>query len=132
MGEAKQEKLEKNAKKAAKTVEKDDKLKRPAPAYFLFSNDKREEIQKSLGTKDFGAVARKTNELWKGMSDAAKKPWVEKAKAQKDAYDKYVASAEGAVALAAYKEQVKEAKDGVKGKRAAIEGEGSPEKRAKS
>merc|ERR1719201_821941 len=117
--DAKQEKLEKNAKKAAKAVEKDEKLKKPTSAYFLFTNDKREEVQKSLGTKDFGAVTKKIVELWKGMSDAAKKPWEDKAKAQKDAYDKYIASPEGAAALAAYKEQVKEAKDGVKGKRAA-------------
>jgi len=130
--EAKQEKLEKNAKKAAKAVEKDDKLKKPSSAYFLFTNDKREEVMKSLGSKDFGAVARKISEMWKGMSDAAKKPWEDKAKAQKDAYDKYIASPEGAAALAAYKEQVKEAKDGVKGKRAAADEEEPEKKRAKS
>jgi len=129
--EAKQEKLEKNAKKAAKAVEKDEKLKKPASAYFLFTNDKREEVQKSLGTKDFSAVTKKIVELWKGMSDLAKKPWEDKAKAQKEAYDKYVASPEGAAALAAYKEQVKEAKDGVKGKRAA-DAEEPEKKRAKS
>merc|ERR1711975_197848 len=120
MGEAK---LEKNAKKAAKAVEKDDRLKKPASAYFIFANEKRAEIQKQLGTTEFGAVTKKTTEMWKGLTDAARKPWDEKAKAQKDAYDKYITSPEGAAALKAYKDQVKEAKESVKGKHAGDEDE---------
>merc|ERR1711871_355736 len=121
--EKKEAKLEKNAKKAAKAVEKDERLKKPASAYFIFTNEKRAEVQKQLGTTDFGAVTKKISEMWKGLSDAARKPWDEKAKAQKDAYDKYVASPEGAAALKAYKDQVKEAKDSVKGKHAGDEDE---------
>merc|ERR1711896_12717 len=98
-------------------------LKKPASAYFIFANEKRAEVQKQLGTTDFGAVTKKTTEMWKSLSDAARKPWDDKAKAQKDAYDKFVASAEGAAALKAYKEQVKEAKDNIKGKHAADEEE---------
>merc|ERR1712054_542197 len=128
MGEAK---LEKNAKKAAKAVEKDEKLKKPASAYFIFANEKRAEIQKQLGTTDFGAVTKKTTEMWKGLSDATRKPWEDKAKARKDAYDKFIASPEGAAALQAYKDRVKEAKDSVKGKRAA-DGESPEKKRAKT
>merc|ERR1712178_546773 len=116
--EKKEARLEKNVKKAAKAVEKDDRLKKPASAYFIFANEKRPEIQKQLGTTDFGAVTKKTTEMWKGLSDAARKPWDDKAKAQKDAYDKYIASPEGAAALKAYKDQVKEAKDTAKGKHA--------------
>ena len=128
--EAKEEKIEKNAKKAAKAIEKDEKLKKPASAYFIFSNEKRAEVQKQLGTTDFGAVTKKTCEMWKALTESTRKPWDDKAKAQKDAYDKYVASPEGAAALQAYKDQVKEAKDSVKGKRAA-DGEEPETKRAK-
>merc|ERR1719408_819283 len=127
----KEAKMEKNAKKAAKAVEKDDRLKKPASAYFIFANEKRAEIQKQLGTTDFGAVTKKTTEMWKALSDAARKPWDDKAKMQKDAYDKFVASPEGAAALKAYKEQVKEAKDNVKGKHAGDEDEPAA-KRAKT
>jgi len=117
--EAKQEKMDKNSKKAGKAVEKDDKLKKPSSAYFIFSNEKRAEVQKLLGTTDFGAVTKKTVEMWKALTESTKKPWDDKAKAQKDTYDKYISSPEGAAALQAYKDQVQEAKDGVKGKRAA-------------
>merc|ERR1712008_455980 len=55
--------------------------------------------------------------MWKGLSDSARKPWEDKAKAQKDAYDKFILSPEGAAALQAYKAQVKEAKDDIKGKK---------------
>jgi len=129
--EAKQEKLEKNVKKAAKAVEKDEKLKKPASSYFIFANEKRTEIQQQLGTKDFGPVTKKTWETWSGLSDSARKPWEDKAKAQKDVYDKYVLSPEGAAALQAYKDQVKEAKGDVKGKRA-VESDEPEKKRAKT
>merc|ERR1712031_148033 len=117
MGEAKQEKLKKDAKKAVKAVEKDDKLKKPSSAYFLFANAKREEIQKLLGTKDFGPVTKKTTEMWKGLSASDRKPWDDQAQQQKDAYEKYIKSPEGAAALQAYKDEVKGAKADVKGKR---------------
>jgi len=73
----------------------------------------------------------KASELWKKATAAEKGPFEKEAVRQKEAYDKYVASPEGAAALAAYKEQVKEAKDGVKGKRAA-DAEEPEKKRAKS
>merc|ERR1711976_397627 len=120
-----------DAKKAVKAVEKDEKLKKPPSAYFLFANAKREEVQKLLGTKDFGPVTTKISEMWKGLSEAARKPWDAEAQKQKDEYEKYVKSAEGAAALQAYKDEVKEAKASAKGKRAA--GTDAPEgKRAKT
>merc|ERR1711959_345482 len=101
-------------KQAVKAIEKDDKLKKPASAYFLWFNEKRESIQTELKTKDFGAVGKKASEMWKSMKDAERKPWEDKAKAQKDAYDKYINSAEGMKALQAYKDEV----SAIKGKRA--------------
>merc|ERR1712046_270545 len=132
MGEAKQEKLKKDAKKAVKAVEKDEKLKKPASAYFLFSNAKREEIQKLLGTKDLGPVATKTTEMWKGLSASERKPWEDQAQQQKDAYEKYIKSPEGAAALQAYKDELKEAKANVKGTKRVSDGDGPVAKCAKT
>merc|ERR1719223_1024006 len=129
--DAKESKVKRDAKKAVKAIEKDDKLKKPQSAYFIFANAKREEVQKLLGVKDFGPVTTKIGEMWKGLSDAARKPWNDEAQKQKDEYEKYVKSPEGAAALQAYKDEVKEAKATVKGKRA--EGSEAPEaKRAKT
>merc|ERR1712139_159699 len=89
-------------KKSEKKLEKDDKL------------EKREEIQKKIGSKDFGTVGKKASEMWKGMKDAERKPWEDKAKAQKDSYDRYINSEEGMKALQAYKDEV----SAIKGKRA--------------
>merc|ERR1711965_391611 len=129
--DAKESKVKRDAKKAVKAIEKDDKLKKPQSAYFIFANAKREEVQKLLGVKDFGPVTTKIEEMWKGLSDAARKPWNDEAQKQKDEYEKYVKSPEGAAALQAYKDEVKEAKATVKGKRAG--GSEAPEaKRAKT
>jgi hypothetical protein len=128
--EAKEAKVKKDAKKAVKAIEKDDKLKKPASAYFLFVNAKREEVQKLLGTKDFGPVTAKTSEMWKGLSASARKPWDDQAQQQKDAYEKYIKSPEGAAALQAYKDEVKEAKTNVKGKRVS-DGDSPDAKRVK-
>jgi len=129
--DAKESKVKRDAKKAVKAIEKDDKLKKPQSAYFIFANAKREEVQKLLGVKDFGPVTTKIGEMWKGLSDAARKPWNDEAQKQKDEYEKYVKSPEGAAALQAYKDEVKEAKATVKGKRAG--GGDAPEaKRAKT
>merc|ERR1712054_54719 len=116
--DAKESKVKRDAKKAVKAIEKDDKLKKPQSAYFIFANAKREEVQKLLGVKDFGPVTTKIGEMWKGLSDAARKPWNDESQKQKDEYEKYVKSPEGAAALQAYKDEVKEAKATAKGKHA--------------
>merc|ERR1719487_53022 len=103
---SKDDKAKKKMKQAVKAVDKDEKLKRPASAYFMWFNEKREEIQKKVGSKSFGEVGKKASEMWKGMKDAERKPWEDKAKAQKDAYDKYISSEEGMKALQAYKDEV--------------------------
>merc|ERR1712070_662424 len=129
--DAKQAKVKRDAKKAVKAIDKDEKLKKPQSAYFIFANAKREEVQKMLGVKDFGPVTTKIGAMWKALSDADRKPWNDKAQEQKDAYEKYIKSPDGAAALQAYKDEVKEAKATVKGKRAAGV-EGPEAKRAKT
>jgi len=124
------DKVKKDGKKAAKSVEKDEKLKKPTTAYFLFMNAKREEIQKLLNTKDFGPVTKKAVEMWKNISEKDRKPFDDEAKAQRDAYDKYVKSPEGMKVLEAYKEEVKIAKGSVK-RAPETEGDAPAEKQAK-
>ena len=46
-------------------MEKPENLKKPLSAYMLCCNDKREEVQKSLGTKDIGEVTKRIAAEWK-------------------------------------------------------------------
>merc|ERR1711934_844236 len=90
---AKEEKKNERACKAAmKAVEKDDALKKPQSAYWLWLNDHREEIAAKAGSKSVTDVAKKAGEIWKTLSDAQQLPYVNKAKEQKDAYEKFIAS----------------------------------------
>ena len=52
-----------------------------------------ETIQKQLGTKNLGEVGKKGGEMWRALSAAAKQPFETKAKEQKDAFEKFKASA---------------------------------------
>merc|ERR1719261_1769826 len=56
--------------------------------------------------------------MWKALTDAQRQPYEKKAKEQKDAYDKYIASEEGAAKLKAFKDATKAAKDQFKPKKA--------------
>jgi hypothetical protein len=110
--------LEKRAIKAAvKSVEKDDKLKKPTSAYWMWLNDTREQIRAALGEgHKITDVSKKGGEMWKALSDADKEPWEKKAKAAKDAHEEYLKSPEGEAALKAYKEAAKAAKCEATGK----------------
>jgi len=116
---AKEDKKNERACKAALKEmknEKDDKLKKPQTAYWLWLADNREKIVKELGSSKPTDVAKKGGEMWKGLSDAARAPYDKKAKEQKDAYDKYVASEEGQAALKAFKDAQQATKDQFKRK----------------
>lgn len=107
---AKEEKRNERACKAAvKAVEKDDKLKKPVSSYWLWLADNREKITAMVGT-NVSAVGKKGGEMWNGLSAAAKAPYEKKAKEAKDAYDKYIASPEGAAALKAFNDAKQAAK----------------------
>merc|ERR1712048_48760 len=121
---AKEEKRNDRACKAAvKAVEKDDSLKKPQTAYWLWLGENRENIVKMLGTAKGADVAKKGGEMWKALTDAARAPYEKKAKEQKDAYDKYVASEEGQAKLKAFKDATQAAKDQFKPKEEAPETE---------
>merc|ERR1719410_349165 len=114
---AKEEKKNERACKAAvKAVDKDDALKKPQTAYWLWLGDNRDRIVKMLGSAKGPDVAKKGGEMWKDLGDAARLPYEKKAKEQKDAYDKFIASDEGAAKLKAFKDATQAAKDQFKPK----------------
>merc|ERR1711877_24899 len=95
---------ERACKAALKDVVKDDALRKPQTAYWVWLGDNREKIASAIGTSKGPEVAKKGGEMWKGLSDAARAPYEKKAKEQKEAYDKYIASEEGQAALKSFKD----------------------------
>merc|ERR1712061_594980 len=96
--------------------------------------ENRERIATMLGTSKPPEVSKKGGEMWKALTDADRQPYERRAKEQKDAYDKYIASDEGAAKLKAFKDATKAAKDQFKPKDTDKEDEEepSPGKRANS
>jgi len=109
--EEKTEKKKRDCKAALKAVEKDEALKKPQSAYWMWLNDNRDDIAAKAGSKSVTDIAKKAGEIWKTLSDAQQLPYVKKAKEQKDAYDKFLASDEGKKALQAFKDAKQEAKE---------------------
>merc|ERR1711896_9917 len=89
--EEKQVKEEKEAERekrscaaAVKAVEKDDKLKRPLSAYFMWLNENRDRITSMVGGGKGSLVGKKGGEMWKKMSEKDKKPFEDRAKKAKE------------------------------------------------
>jgi len=92
--------------------------------------DNRERIATELGTKSPTEVSKKAGEVWKKLSDVARKPYEKKAQEQKETYDKYIASPAGAAALKAFKDAQQSAKDQFKPKEVAtVESPAADEKK---
>jgi len=134
--EAKAEKKEKKASKderkndrackaelKAIAKDKDENLKKPQSAYWLWLGDNRSKIADEIGGGSVAAVAKKGGEMWKELSAEAKAPYEKKAKEQKDAYEKFITSEEGAAALKAFKDKTKAAKDQFKRKAEDMDGD---------
>jgi len=103
--EEKEQNKEKRACAAAvKAVEKDDKLKKPLTAYFMWLNENREKIVAMVGSAKGPDVGKKGGEMWKKMSPKEQKPWVDRNQEEKAKYEAYIATPAGAAALKAYKE----------------------------
>merc|ERR1712194_395640 len=73
-------------KSAAKAVEKDEKLKKPMSAYFMWLNDNRERITAMVGGKGGPEVTKKGSELWKTLPQKEKATYESKAKKKKEEY----------------------------------------------
>ncbi|EER09234.1 high mobility group protein, putative [Perkinsus marinus ATCC 50983] len=72
---------------------KDDgkpKVKRALSAYFIFMQKNRQKIMEENGLqpKDIGEIAKKTGEMWKGMSEAEKAPYNKMADEDKQRYER--------------------------------------------
>jgi len=112
--EAKSEKNDRACKAAVKAVEKDDALKKPQSAYWLWLGDNRKRVEDMCVSKKGSDVARKAGEVWKALTDADRQPYEQKAKEKKEAYEQYLASDEGASKLKEFKEAQQAAKDQLK------------------
>jgi hypothetical protein len=130
--EKKQAKVKKEMKVAAKSVEKDEKLKKPTSSYWMWLNDNREKVVESLKKKGAKAgaadVGKAAGEMWKTLPTSEKAPYEAKSKAEREAYEAYIKTDEGAAALKAHKDAVVEAKSAVKGAPPVVEKK-SPRKR---
>ncbi|KAL4224373.1 FACT complex subunit ssrp1 [Mactra antiquata] len=109
----KKEKREKAKAKSAKTVREDgtrkkkkkkeekdpNRPKRPQTAYFIWFMSERENIKSDNPGASVTDISKKAGELWKAMSAEDKKPFDQKAKEAKEAYEE---------AMKEYKKNLKE------------------------
>lgn len=84
----------KKAKKGKKAKKDPNAPKRPASGYQLFCNEKREEINKRSDVKRDGSdkldvtkVMKILSEMWNGLTDKQKQPYLDQAKKLKEEYD---------------------------------------------
>ncbi|KAJ5539820.1 non-histone chromosomal protein 6 [Penicillium frequentans] len=97
---------EKTTRKAApkeqrKRAKKDPNApKRGLSAYMFFANDNRETVREENPGISFGQVGKALGEKWKALSDSERKPYDDKAAADKKRYEdekaKYQAELAGA------------------------------------
>jgi len=82
--------VEKKAKKGkadkVKKIKDEHAPKKPQSGYFIFVNEKREDIFKENKDKNFGKMAKRAGELWKSLSEAEKEPYEKKAQESKADY----------------------------------------------
>ncbi|KTF82042.1 hypothetical protein cypCar_00042719, partial [Cyprinus carpio] len=62
--------------------------KRPASGFFLFCSEHRPQIKAQYPSLGIGDVAKKLGEMWNGLTDATKQPYLIKANKLKDKYQK--------------------------------------------
>merc|ERR1719318_198950 len=87
-----------------------DALKKPQTAYWLWLGDNRDRIAKEVGSGKGSEVAKRAGMMWKELPEAQKRPYEDKAKSQKDAYDKLISTEEGRKALEEKKAAAQEGK----------------------
>ncbi|BDD56939.1 Non-histone chromosomal protein 6 [Monascus purpureus] len=61
--------------------------KRGLSAYMFFANEQREKVREENPGISFGQVGKMLGEKWKALSDDERRPYVEKAAADKKRYD---------------------------------------------
>eukprot|EP00747_Dinoflagellata_sp_TGD_P086071 gnl/TRDRNA2_/TRDRNA2_163139_c0_seq2.p1 gnl/TRDRNA2_/TRDRNA2_163139_c0~~gnl/TRDRNA2_/TRDRNA2_163139_c0_seq2.p1 ORF type:complete len:686 (-),score=173.00 gnl/TRDRNA2_/TRDRNA2_163139_c0_seq2:546-2603(-) len=93
----------KEYKAAVKSIVKNDKLKQPSSAYNLWLKENIGCIIDEIGKGGPEAV-KKGAEVWNSLPDEDKKYYEDRADEAREEYSAYIATAEGAEALQAYKE----------------------------
>jgi len=61
--------------------------KRGLSAYMFFANDSRDKVREENPGIKFGEVGKMLGERWKELTDKEKKPYEDKAKADKERYE---------------------------------------------
>lgn len=92
--------MEKTGKKKGQSTpsktkggDKEKHAKRPMSAFFFFSQSLREEVKKTgENTGGIEGLAKLAGQRWKELSDTAKKPFEEQAAADKERYQRELAS----------------------------------------
>jgi len=81
-------------KKGAKPEKDPNAPKRATTGYFFFLGENRAKIiaEHNLNASKIAEVTKKAGELWGGMSDAQKKPYMDKAEADKSRYEREMAA----------------------------------------
>ena len=81
---AKKEKKERKQKKAKKDK---DAPKRAISAFFFYNQERREKLKKEQPNLDNKEIIKTMSAEWNALSDEKKKPYVEKAEADKKRYE---------------------------------------------
>merc|ERR1711881_301035 len=76
----------KKAKKFKKRPKDKNAPKKPQTAYFVFCNEKREEIKASLENPTMASVSKRMGEMWKALDEEARKYYFQKNEEQKKRY----------------------------------------------
>ncbi|CAF9905511.1 MAG: High mobility group nhp1 [Gomphillus americanus] len=69
--------------------------KRGLSAYMFFANEQRENVREENPNISFGQVGKVLGERWKALSESERRPYEDKAKADKERYDAEKASYAG-------------------------------------
>jgi len=93
--------------------------KKAPTAYFLFTNSTREAVQKEIGSKAFGDIARVQSDRWKTMSADEKGKYEKQAADAKAQYEKDLAAFKEAGGVVGQKRQDKKAAKQAKADKAA-------------
>ncbi|PYH45440.1 high-mobility group nucleosome-binding protein [Aspergillus saccharolyticus JOP 1030-1] len=87
---------EKTTRKTTKRVERKKKdpnaPKRGLSAYMFFANDNRDKVREENPGISFGQVGKMLGERWKALSDSERRPYEDKAAADKKRYEDEKAS----------------------------------------
>ena len=84
MGKSTKDKKERKAKKAKKDK---DAPKRSISAFFFYNKERREKLKKEKPEIDIKEIIRIMSAEWNALTDEKKKPYIQKAEADKKRYE---------------------------------------------